>query len=94
MIVERLVWKVKPGKQAEFVAMLLPYVHDANNPLKRVYTPKIGTLDAVVAESEFASFAEWQKIWDLWHSPAKAAEVARENELATMVESTIWDPVA
>ena len=93
MIVERLVWEVKPEKQKQFVAWLLPYLRDESNPIKRVFTPKIGAWGTVVAELEYDNMAQWENAWEVWQSPERAAEVAQENELATIVESTIWDPV-
>lgn len=93
MIVERLVWNVKPGKQEQFIEMLLPYLHDEENPIKRIYTPKIGASGTVVAELEYESMAGWEKAWDEWKSPEKAAEAARGDELAAISGTTIWDPV-
>ena len=89
MITERLVWKVKPGKQAQFIEWLRPYLLDESNPIKRAYTPKIGAWGTVVAELEYEDMADWERAWNEWQSPEKAEEVARENELAEIVESRL-----
>jgi hypothetical protein len=93
VIIERLVWTVSPEKQEQLVEMLLPHLHDAANPIVRLYTPKIGALGTVVAELEYENLAAWEKAWAKWKSPEKAADVARGNELAHISEATIWDPV-
>ena len=93
MIVERLVWTVKPGKQAHFIEFLSPYLREKTNPIKRVYTPKIGVWGQVVAELEYENMAAWEAAWEEWQSPAKATEAEKESELATITETTIWDAV-
>lgn len=93
MIVERLVWHVEPENREQFVELLSSYMHDPGNPITRIYVPKIGALGTVVAELEYESLAQWEGAWEEWQSPAKATEVAREGELATMGETTIWDLV-
>jgi hypothetical protein len=93
MIVERLVWQVKPGKQAELVELLLPHLRDQADPIKRIYTPKIGAGGTVVAELEYDNMTDWESAWTKWQSPEQAAEVARFGEKGQIVETTIWDPV-
>ena len=74
--------------------MLSSHLHDPGNPITRIYVPKIGALGTVVAELEYESLAQWEEAWEEWQSPAKADAVARENELATMGHTTIWDLVS
>lgn len=76
---------MKPGKQEPFIEWLRPCLQDQANPIKRVYTPKIGVWGIVVAELEYEDMAAWEQVWNAWHSPAKAAEVARESKLAEIV---------
>lgn len=90
MLVERLVWEVEPDHQDEFVEILAEYLHDPKNPMKRVYTPRIGVLGTVVAELEYNNLAEWELAWNEWKSPEKSGDVDREQELSTMREATVW----
>jgi hypothetical protein len=90
MIVERFVWNVKPGNRAKFVEKLSSYLHDPNHPIARVYTPRTGALDTVVAELEFDNLGEWEMAWNEWQPPEEAIEAGGETELATMRETTVW----
>ena len=90
MYVERIVWEVQPDKQDEFVEFLHRHMSAKDNPVKRIYTPRIGVLNQVVAELEYKGIADWEMAWHEWKSPEKAAEVGREQELAKMIETTVW----
>lgn len=90
MIVERFVWNVKPGNREQFVKKLSEQLHDPGNPIKRVYTPRTGTLDTVVAELEFENLGQWEMAWNEWLNPEEATAAAGEDELATMKETTVW----
>ena len=65
------------------IELLSSYLHDDDNPIKRVYIPMMGGRGTVLTELEYESMAEWQRAWDAWRSPDKVAELRRENELAS-----------
>ena len=68
MVVDRMVWHVKPGKVEQVVEMLSQFLHDPDHPMKRVYVPKISPLHRIVFESEYESVADWERHRDEWNA--------------------------
>jgi hypothetical protein len=67
-------WNVKPGKVEQVAEMLKQVLHDTDQPIKRVYVPKISPLNRVVFEQEYENLAEWERLRDEWSASEYAAE--------------------
>ena len=74
MIAQRITWHVKIGQVDEMVALLRPYLQDADGSLKRVYTPNLSPYDVVVGEFEYESLAALESDWNEWNASDEAAD--------------------
>lgn len=85
MIVQRITWHVKVGREDDLVELLKPYLHDETTPLKRVCRNSpgsIGPLDCVVGEFEFENLGAVEEGWRQWFESDDAATfMPKWNEL-------------
>ena len=97
MIVNRQVYKIKPGCMDEAVAMLVA-LREQGPRTSCVYRSQFGPFATVVFEMEFENLAEYEKDWAEWFASPEGAALEEKwvplmaeggpgtNEIWTLVE--------
>jgi hypothetical protein len=85
MLVHRVTWNLKPGKQEKAMELLRNAREKHPTPhVVRVYTPEIGPFNRLVYEIEFEDFADYQAHWQERYTLPEFAEfIEKWNEFAT-----------
>ena len=95
MLVHRVTWNVKPGKQEEAEELLRKAGEMYPSPhVVRVYVPETGPFNTLVYEVEFENLADYQAHWQKWYAlPGRAEFMEKWNELVTGGGDQLWNLV-
>ena len=78
MLVERIIWNIKPGHVVEFGALLKATEAGLTNAV-RVYQIRIGEADRIALEMEHGSMEERERWWNEWRTSDEAAAWAEKS---------------
>jgi hypothetical protein len=79
MIVQVIVWGIKPGHENEVVELCVAEGQRPGwKPKFRMLTPSVSPGNCVVAETEFESLAEMEAHWQWWHALPTSPEFGRK----------------